>query len=184
MYLNNGNGTFSEIGQLAGVQSTDWSWTPLFADFDNDGYKDLLVVRRGKLVYENESILYLNNGKSSFKAQEGHNIITKDFEKTPCLHETEEGHKHLADYIWKEIETRYDDIEVINLPYAKLHDILICPPESQKKVDAYPKNAIEYYPLDFSRNVYYMHELGLDYINKWWLGKPGTENNSTRSLLP
>ena len=112
------------------------------------------------------------------------NIITKDFEKTTCLHETEEGHKHLADYIWKEIETRYDDIEVINLPYAKLHDILICPPESQKKVDAYPKNAIEYYPMDFSRNVYYMHELGLDYINKWWLGKPSTENNSTRSLLP
>ena len=112
------------------------------------------------------------------------NIVTDDFEKTTCLHETEEGHKHLADYIWKEIETRYDDIEVIDLPYAKLHDLLICPPESQKKVDAHPNHAIDYYPLDFSRNVYYMHELGFDYINKWWLGKPSTENNSTRSLLP
>jgi enediyne biosynthesis protein E4 len=34
---------FSEIGQLAGVSATDWSWSPLFADFDNDGYKDLFV---------------------------------------------------------------------------------------------------------------------------------------------
>jgi enediyne biosynthesis protein E4 len=35
--------TFSEIGQLAGVFETDWSWAPLFADFDNDGYKDLFI---------------------------------------------------------------------------------------------------------------------------------------------
>ncbi|MEO1050317.1 MAG: VCBS repeat-containing protein [Bacteroidota bacterium] len=41
---NNGNGTFSEIAQLAGVSSTDWSWGPLFADFDNDGWKDLFVT--------------------------------------------------------------------------------------------------------------------------------------------
>jgi len=41
---NNGNGTFSELAQLAGVTSTDWSWAPLFADFDNDGYKDLFVT--------------------------------------------------------------------------------------------------------------------------------------------
>ncbi|HIO73734.1 MAG TPA: VCBS repeat-containing protein, partial [Flavobacteriales bacterium] len=41
LQLNNANGTFSEIAQLAGVAKTDWSWAPLFADFDNDGYKDL-----------------------------------------------------------------------------------------------------------------------------------------------
>ena len=41
---NNGNGTFSEIAQMAGVARTDWSWAPLFADLDNDGYKDLLVT--------------------------------------------------------------------------------------------------------------------------------------------
>ena len=41
---NNGNGTFSELGQLAGVTSTDWSWAPLLADFDNDGHKDLFVT--------------------------------------------------------------------------------------------------------------------------------------------
>jgi enediyne biosynthesis protein E4 len=35
---------FSEIGQMAGVYQTEWSWSPLFADFDNDGLKDLLIT--------------------------------------------------------------------------------------------------------------------------------------------
>jgi hypothetical protein len=38
-----GKPAFSEIGQLAGVSATDWSWSPLFADIDNDGWKDLLI---------------------------------------------------------------------------------------------------------------------------------------------
>lgn len=41
---NNGDGTFSEVGQLAGVSNTDWSWAALFADYDNDGNKDLFVT--------------------------------------------------------------------------------------------------------------------------------------------
>lgn len=36
--------SFSEISQLAGVDKTDWSWAPLLADFDNDGYRDLLIT--------------------------------------------------------------------------------------------------------------------------------------------
>lgn len=41
---NNGNGTsFSETSLLSGVAATDWSWAPLFADFDNDGNKDLFI---------------------------------------------------------------------------------------------------------------------------------------------
>ena len=44
LQLNRGNNTFSEISFLSGVSSTDWSWSPLLADYDNDGDKDLFVT--------------------------------------------------------------------------------------------------------------------------------------------
>ncbi len=44
LQINNGNGSFSEIGKLAGIDKTDWSWATLAADFDNDGYNDIAVT--------------------------------------------------------------------------------------------------------------------------------------------
>jgi enediyne biosynthesis protein E4 len=43
LQLNRRNGMFSEIGLYAGVAATDWSWSPLWFDFDNDGVKDLFI---------------------------------------------------------------------------------------------------------------------------------------------
>lgn len=39
-----GHPSFNEIGQLSGIYQTDWSWTPLVADFDNDGYRDIIIT--------------------------------------------------------------------------------------------------------------------------------------------
>lgn len=125
-------------------------------------------IERYETILVNE--LELHSGKLR-----NFNEVTQDFDKTPCLHETVEGHKHLADYVWKEIEKRYDEIEVVDCKHAKLHDILIHTPETEKDVRDSHTNTINFYPLEFCRNVYYFHELGMDYLNKNWAGKPETD---------
>ena len=53
---------FSEVGQLAGVSNTDWSWAPLLADYDNDGWKDLFVTNGYLRDYTNlDFIKYMND---------------------------------------------------------------------------------------------------------------------------
>ena len=44
LYLNNGNKTFSDVSQLAGVHKSDWSWASLFMDYNNDGWQDLFFA--------------------------------------------------------------------------------------------------------------------------------------------
>ena len=53
IHLNNQGKSFSEIGQFSGVSNTDWSWASLFADLDNDGYKDLFITNGYKRDYTN-----------------------------------------------------------------------------------------------------------------------------------
>jgi len=43
LYLNRGDGTYAELAQMAGLEATEWSWTPMFLDVDLDGYEDLLI---------------------------------------------------------------------------------------------------------------------------------------------
>jgi hypothetical protein len=53
---------FSEIGQAAGVSNTDWSWAPLLADYNNDGWKDLMVTNGYLRDYTNlDFIKYMND---------------------------------------------------------------------------------------------------------------------------
>ncbi|MEQ8534550.1 MAG: VCBS repeat-containing protein, partial [Imperialibacter sp.] len=44
LHLNQGNSFFGDISQMAGVSKTEWSWSVLMSDFDNDGYRDVFVA--------------------------------------------------------------------------------------------------------------------------------------------
>ena len=62
LQLNNGNGTFSEIGRLSGVHATDWSWGALIADLDNDGKKDIFIANGIYQDLTNEDFIqYISN---------------------------------------------------------------------------------------------------------------------------
>jgi hypothetical protein len=43
LFVNRGDSTFAEIADFAGVEASDWSWSPIFVDVDLDGYEDLLI---------------------------------------------------------------------------------------------------------------------------------------------
>ena len=59
---NRGNGKFTEAGQYAGVYATDWSWSALWMDFDNNGFKDLFVSNGiPKRMNDIDYINFVNN---------------------------------------------------------------------------------------------------------------------------
>ena len=61
LQINNGNGTFSEIGQFAGISNTDWSWSALSEDYNNDGWNDLFITNGYTRDYTNlDFINYMN----------------------------------------------------------------------------------------------------------------------------
>ena len=64
LQYNRGNGMFSETGLYSGVAATDWSWAPLWMDFDNDGNKDLFISNGiPKRMNDIDYINFISNGE-------------------------------------------------------------------------------------------------------------------------
>ena len=65
LYRNNGDGTFTNVADPAGIADPRGGWGSLFADYDNDGYPDLYITRGGWSGAA-ENTLYHNNGDGTF----------------------------------------------------------------------------------------------------------------------
>lgn len=95
LHLNNKGKSFSEIGQFAGVSNTDWSWAALFADLDNDGYKDLYITNGVKRDYTNMDFLNYAVQKKIDKNKTGVEIaITDLLENMPATLEENYTYKN------------------------------------------------------------------------------------------
>ena len=73
---------FAEVGQLAGISNTDWSWSPLLADYDNDGWKDLYVTNGYVRDYTNQDFLkfmtdYMQNRPANFRREDVLDLVHK-----------------------------------------------------------------------------------------------------------
>lgn len=76
---NNGDGSFSEIGQLAGVSATDWSWSPLLADYDNDGMKDLFITNGYKRDNTDMQFIVYSLDQARRMAESGRPLNTAEY---------------------------------------------------------------------------------------------------------
>ncbi len=85
LQLNNGNQTYSEIGQFAGMAATDWSWSVLLADFDNDSWKDIYITNGYRKEVTNlDYINYSDSIRQAIQAQSGTTIdINTIFKNIP-----------------------------------------------------------------------------------------------------
>jgi enediyne biosynthesis protein E4 len=78
LQLNNGNGTFSDIGQMAGVARTDWSWSALIADLDLDGNKDIYITNgMAKDVTSQDYVAFLSSERTMLNATKGKTVDFK-----------------------------------------------------------------------------------------------------------
>ncbi len=71
LQLNNGEGKFNNVAHLSGMGQTEWSWAALFADFDNDGWKDYFVSNGFRRYSRDNDFM---NEMSRRRAQNGGNI--------------------------------------------------------------------------------------------------------------
>ncbi|MFK7925992.1 MAG: VCBS repeat-containing protein [Bacteroidia bacterium] len=68
LQLNNRDNTFSEIGRMAGVEATDWSWGALISDLDNDGWKDLFIANGiYKDLTDQDFLVYISDSETQKK---------------------------------------------------------------------------------------------------------------------
>ncbi len=76
--LENHKGVYKDITKKSGLSFKDHSQAVTVADLDNNGWSDLIVVRRGNLISENQSEIYLNYAEQGFKKLNQHKVVTSE----------------------------------------------------------------------------------------------------------
>lgn len=76
--LENVKGKFKDASKKLGPVNIEHTMANTVADFNNDGLKDILIIRRGKLAFKNESILLLNKGNLGFKEVANHGVVSTE----------------------------------------------------------------------------------------------------------
>ncbi|MEX0883420.1 MAG: VCBS repeat-containing protein, partial [Cyclobacteriaceae bacterium] len=87
LQLNQANGSFTEIGQYAGISHTDWSWAVLAADFDNDGWKDIFITNGYARNYLDMDFMnYVVSEKMKTNQSEKEEALTDLIDKMPPIY--------------------------------------------------------------------------------------------------
>ena len=100
LHLNQGDLFFSDISQLAGVAKTEWSWSCLLSDFDNDGLRDMFVANGYKRdVFDGDLkkklAAFISRKRDQFKSPQ--EMLRKDFDDFINLYDSIK----VKDYLFK-----------------------------------------------------------------------------------
>lgn len=100
LQLNNTDETFSEIGRMAGVNATDWSWGALIMDLDNDGLKDLFVANGiYKDLTDQDYLQYFSNRDMIMSIVSGNKVDYKTLiDAIPSVKLSNYAFKNLGNY--------------------------------------------------------------------------------------
>lgn len=104
LQLRNRDSSFSEMGRLAGIHKTDWSWAPLIADLDNDGLRDLFLTNGyGKHVTDLDFANFADGMSNPFGNDSIRRArIYKDVEKLPSISLPNYFYKNEGDLAFKD----------------------------------------------------------------------------------
>lgn len=115
---------FSEVGQLSGISNTDWSWSALFADYDNDGWKDLFVTNGYLRDYTNLDFLkymsdFMANNQANIQRQNVLDLVLK----IPSSNLTNYVFKNNGDLTFKNVSTNWGISQPANSNGAAYADL-------------------------------------------------------------
>lgn len=121
LQLNYGDGSFGEIGQFSGIAKTDWSWAPLIADFDNDGFNDVFITNGIEKDLSNQDFrTTMQSKKRDYSKQESLNeaLALIPSEKLPNY-----MFKNNTDYTFKDVSVDFGFDAKINSNGAAYADL-------------------------------------------------------------
>lgn len=150
LQLNNGDGTFSEVGQIAGLSNTDWSWASLIEDFDLDGDKDIFITNGYKADYTNMDFMaYAANEQVQNQQKQKELDVSKLISKIPSIDVSNYLFENEGNIQFKNISDRsgLDKIHLSNgAAYADLDadgDLDLIVNHVNEKLSIYRNNTID-----------------------------------------
>lgn len=115
---------FSDIGQMAGISETDWSWSVLMADFNNDGNKDIHITNGiGRDYINSDFVQYRMSTENFYSKAERRKLVNQELKALNHIELNNYFYLNNGDYTFKNAskEAGIDELSLSNgAAYADL----------------------------------------------------------------
>ena len=99
LYINSGQLRFQEGAFLAGVDSTDWTWSLRFGDLDSDGKQDLFVTNGAERYWDHSDLMGSARGAQRINTPE----LKKIWMPSPVRKDPNLAYRNLGDLAFENV---------------------------------------------------------------------------------